>query len=105
MLGVYGCYQDSDDNGKDADPASCRDHSSPRGISVPDDRQQHQRKQQYGDSIDGRTRSRTERTTTTLVDRWRWGWLDDNGPLFSSISEARWVLERLCRLFEGVVEK
>ncbi|KAF7763824.1 hypothetical protein Agabi119p4_8361 [Agaricus bisporus var. burnettii] len=105
VLGVYGCYQDSDDNGKDADPASCRDHSSPRGISVPDDRQQHQRKQQYGDSIDGRTRSRTERTTTTLVDRWRWGWLDDNGPLFSSISEARWVLERLCRLFEDVVER
>ncbi|EKM77853.1 hypothetical protein AGABI1DRAFT_42845, partial [Agaricus bisporus var. burnettii JB137-S8] len=38
-------------------------------------------------------------------NRWRWGWLDDNGPLFSSISEARWVLERLCRLFEDVVER
>lgn len=31
--------------------------------------------------------------------------MDDNGPLFSSETETQWVLDRLCRLFERVVER
>ncbi|XP_006457670.1 hypothetical protein AGABI2DRAFT_80070, partial [Agaricus bisporus var. bisporus H97] len=44
-------------------------------------------------------------TTTTMLDRWRCGWLDDSGPLFSSMTETQWLLERVGRLFEGVVAK
>lgn len=36
---------------------------------------------------------------------WKWTWLDDHGPLFSSETETQWVLNELCMLLEEVIEK
>lgn len=55
--------------------------------------------------INGPDNIRGDRRRQTAVEVWKWTWLDDNGPLFSSETETQWVLDRLCRLFERVVER
>ncbi|KAJ3575501.1 hypothetical protein NP233_g1050 [Leucocoprinus birnbaumii] len=44
-------------------------------------------------------------SVTSAVDDWRWTWLDDRGPLFSSDTETQWVLNKLCLLLEKVTQK
>ncbi|KAF7767861.1 hypothetical protein Agabi119p4_7104 [Agaricus bisporus var. burnettii] len=90
LLGVSGCHPHSEVHD---------------GRDIHDDQQWHQQEQQSYDCTDGRTRPRVNTTTTTILDRWRCGWLDDGGPLFSSMTETQWLLERVGRLFEGVVAK
>ncbi|KAF5360721.1 hypothetical protein D9756_004472 [Leucocoprinus leucothites] len=41
----------------------------------------------------------------SAVEAWRWTWLDDQGPLFSSDTETQWVLNKLCTLLENVTSK
>ncbi|RPB05500.1 hypothetical protein L873DRAFT_1663127 [Choiromyces venosus 120613-1] len=34
-----------------------------------------------------------------------WSWLDEEGPLASSLSETEWLLEKMCRRLEGDAER
>jgi potassium channel subfamily K len=34
-----------------------------------------------------------------------WTWLADSGPLFSGVTETEWVLGKLCRRLETVLEE
>ncbi|CUS14946.1 unnamed protein product [Tuber aestivum] len=34
-----------------------------------------------------------------------WSWLDQDGPLASSLSETEWLLEKMCQRLEGNIEK
>ena len=36
-------------------------------------------------------------------DSWNWTWLDDKGPLFSPETETEWILSRLCRRLEHLM--
>jgi potassium channel subfamily K len=100
LLGLRGSYQGTDSYSGSF--ANGEGYSNPSGM---DGQHAQQREQRCDNDSDGRTRSRMTRITITLVDRWGWSWLDDNGPLFSSMTESQWILERLCGLFEGVVRK
>uniref|UniRef100_A0A8H7XLI1 Potassium channel domain-containing protein n=1 Tax=Psilocybe cubensis TaxID=181762 RepID=A0A8H7XLI1_PSICU len=35
---------------------------------------------------------------------WHWSWLDDQGPLFSELTETEWIIEKLCFRMEEVLE-
>jgi len=58
----------------------------------------------HGDGIE---RENGDREPRNLEEEevWKWTWLDDHGPLFSSETETQWVLNELCMLLEEVIEK
>jgi len=66
------------------------------------------RHEQYAMPLgDGIERENGDREPRNLEEEevWKWTWLDDHGPLFSSETETQWVLNELCMLLEEVIEK
>ena len=53
--------------------------------------------QNHGDGIEHENEDRESRNLEE-EEVWKWTWLDDHGPLFSSETETQWVLNELCML-------